>query len=211
MRRIAGRQLFLAAALLFVAAQLLALSVLFARFADSTLRSPDVTASLAWPWPPFTMTYRDTRRGVGVGGVDETRVYRVDYTDRRHFRVTLLENQTMPRAVGFTTIVDGHRVLTHDPAGQDTVSEVTTDTYQPAPADWLVPGAISQMLAQRGYELRLLGDGLATLVHDVPMARHREEITFRQDAQIPLRMVETTDGIEVRRVEVLSLMVNGRP
>jgi hypothetical protein len=158
------------------------------------------------PWPPFTMVWRETARGLGFNGAMGTQVLRLEYTDRHHFKVTLLENPQLPEVAGSTWVFDGSAssvtdarigkpVVTSFQAGERTV-----------PSEWLVPGKVPYLLMQGGHVVTPAGDGLAVLVQEESLPdgkRVREELTYRLAEAIPMRQVITVDGVEVSRREVI--------
>ena len=69
-------------------------------------------------WPAFTMVWLETAAGLGRNGAVGTQRLRLEYTDQRHFRITLLDHSEEPGAggqkqgiVGTTWTVDGTRSI----------------------------------------------------------------------------------------------------
>lgn len=58
-------------------------------------------------FPAFTMVYTQGKYGLGENGKFGTARYEVNYTDRYHWKVTLLESDTMPEANGSWGSYDG--------------------------------------------------------------------------------------------------------
>ena len=171
-----------------------------------------VSAQSAESWPAFTMTWRETGNGLGLNGARGTQLFRLEYTDRRHFRTTLLENPTVPDAVGSTWIFDGQKSTFHDARHQR--DQVTT--YKPdeltVPAEWLAPGQIAYLLKRPGYTMTPLANGLAMLTHEetTPAGQtFREETTYRMADGIPTLRVTTVNGVEVDRKEVVEFHLAG--
>lgn len=163
------------------------------------------------PWPPFVMVYRDTARGYGPNGSMGTQVFRLDYRDSRHFRSVLLEHSAVPEAVGLTQTFDGRQSTFADPR-----FGVRVTPYAPhertVPADWLVPAQVPPLAQRPGATTVRLASGLALVTHEAIYGarRVRTEITYRELDGIPIQMVESTDGDETRRVEVVELRLGSR-
>lgn len=187
------------AALAVVAATTLAVAV--ARIGEGA------SAQAGEPWPSFTMTWRETANGLGWNGAKGTQVFRLEYTDRRHFRVALLENPALPGVVGATWTFDGRNSTFHDPRrDKDEVWTYGPDEFT-VPDEWLVPGRIAVLLTRPGYTSVTLGNGLGLLRHEETLPNgkvSREEISYRLADQIPAGRVITVDGVEVSREEVVA-------
>lgn len=164
------------------------------------------SAQATEPWPSFTMTWRETANGLGLNGAKGTQLFRLEYTDRRHFRTTLLENPTVPDAVGSTWTVGGDRSVFDNVRHKvRTATNFKPDEYS-VPSEWLVPGGIDFMLTRPAYSQVALGDGLIMLRNEqtFPDGKVRsEEITFRLVDKIPTRRVTSVNGVEVSRKEVV--------
>lgn len=189
---------------------------------SSGIAANQVAASAApvtEPWPPFVMTYRETANGLGLNGAQGTQRFRLEYTDRRHFRTTLISNAAVPGAVGSTWTFAGTVSTFHDAVhAHDMVNDLAKvpapNGGQPAdgltvPADWLVPGNAPYLATQPGYSVSPQVGGQSVLVHAGTWSGHtvRQELTFRQADSIPVRNVEMVDGQVRRDVEVEQLQV----
>lgn len=165
------------------------------------------------PWPAFTMTWRETGAGLGPNGATGTQLFRLEYTDRRHFRTTLLENPSLPSAVGSTWTFDGRTSMFHDARhGKDVVMPFTSDELT-VPDEWLAPGKIAFLLERPGSTSAPIGDGLATLRREETLPngkRERTEITYRLADGIPTRRIINVNGIEVSRKEAVDFRL-GKP
>jgi hypothetical protein len=162
-------------------------------------------AQVGEPWPAFTMTWRETANNLGWNGTQGTQVFRLEYTDRRHWRVTMLENPALPGAVGATWTFDGRTSTFHDPRRDtDEVHPYGPDEVT-VPSAWLVPGRVAALLTRPGYSSMSVGKGLGLLWHEetLPDGKvSREETTYRLADLIPTGRVITVDGVEVSREEV---------
>lgn len=169
------------------------------------------------PWPAFTMVWRDTGLGLGLNDATGTQLFRLEYTDRRHFRTTLLEHSAMPGVVGstweFTWEFDGSASIFRDArSGKDHVTLYGPDELT-VPDQWLVPGGIDYLLTRPGAIQTTIGDGSAVLrnAQTFPDGKVRsEEITFRLIDKIPTSRVTNVDGVEVSRKEVVEFRL-GKP
>lgn len=165
------------------------------------------------PWPAFTMVWRDTGVGLGLNGASGTQLFRLEYTDRRHFRTTLLEHSAMPGVVGSTWEFNGSASIFRDARiGREHRTPYGPDELT-VPDQWLVPGGIDYLLTRPAYTRTTIGDGLAVLRNEqtFPDGKVRaEEITFRLVDKIPTRRVTSIDGVEVSRKEVVEFRL-GKP
>lgn len=171
-----------------------------------------VTAQSVEPWPAFVMTYRVTAPGFGLNGAVGTQRFRLEYTDRRHFRTTLIEDAALPGAVGSTWAFDGTASTFHDTRhGADQVAPYTS-SQATVPADWIVPGRVQALTARPGYSALPTANGLAVLIHDDRASGHafHSELTYRQTDGIPTRLTETVDGQVKRTAEVEQLQLTPR-
>ncbi len=174
------------------------------------------------PWPPFVMVVDDTEDGYGWNGAPATQRFRVEYTDRRHFTVTLISNPTLPGVVGSGGSFNGDKSVSYDALHRET----RTTFYGPAeytvPFEWLVPG--STTFFQRpnsGWRSMSLGNGQRTVTRDmeipvnigppgapptsVKKVMSRREITFRETDSIPTQVIDMSDGRVVKTVKVVEL------
>ncbi len=111
--------------------------IVAAALAVAVMTMAAVTGTQGWaaasvptdePWSPFTMTWRETGAGLGPNGAPGTELFRLEYTDRRHFRSTLLENPSVPDAVGSTWTFDGRTSTFRDARhGTETVTPYNAD------------------------------------------------------------------------------------
>jgi hypothetical protein len=158
------------------------------------------------PWPAFTMTWRETANNLGWNGTKGTQAFRLEYTDRHHFRVTMIENSALPQAIGATWAFDGTTSTFHDPRrDKDEVHPYGPDEAT-VPSEWLVPGRTAFLLTQPGYVAAPVGNGLGLLRYDETLPSGKvshEETTYRLADLIPVSRVITVNGVEVRREEVI--------
>jgi hypothetical protein len=154
------------------------------------------------------MVYRETRNRLGAKGLPDTQLIRLEYTDRRHWRDTILENPNVPEAVGSWSELNGLTSKAFDAKlKRDTEGTYAPDEPINAPADWLVPGK-PQFLAGRPEWVRLPapGPGLATLRSETTLPDGRrvaEEVAYRVDNGISTRRIESVSGAEVERKEAV--------
>ena len=135
---------------------------------------------------------------------------RVEDADQRYWQVTLLEHSAVPGAVGSTWAFDGQRSVYSDPRVKPDVVMPYGPDQVTVPADWLVPRRTPPLAGKPGATRRRLGNGqaVATQVETLPDGRRsRREVTYREADGIPTGLVQTTDGKEVRRVQVTDLQV----
>ncbi len=158
------------------------------------------------PWPAFTMVYKDTEQ---TGSGEVSQVFRITYTDSRHYTTVLLSHSTVPAAVGWTNVRDGDVSRTTDPR-LGVVSEsanaedglVPDYWLRPAPRAWFAsrPGAITASAGNRLERASIswtLEDG----------RRSTETLTYRTEDGIPTLYTETIDGKEVHRIEMVELFL----
>lgn len=185
----------------------LALAVVAVSFGVLSRPAQAIDPGVGEPWPAFVMVYRDAAR-VEPSGRMVTQVFRLEYSDARHFRTTLLQHSDDPSVVGYTQVFDGTVSTTHDPR----LGSVASRTYRPdewtVPADWLVPRK-TPALQLRPDALLNAGPSTATVTAKYMQGAHAiiEEITYRIADGIPTLYVIRVDGSETRRTEVLELTV----
>lgn len=179
------------------------------------------------PWPSFTMVYRETAKGLGPNGSTGSQVFRVEYRSRRNWHVTLIVNTAAPDAVGSTWSYDGATSTFVDKRHGGFVFQARHGPQDAlkVPADWLVPGRVEYYVQNRGWRPAPVpspapGVGPAPSQKGLAVARHEEtlpdgkrgvsEITYRLDDGIPVRVVESVDGVEGRQIEALELTIGRR-
>lgn len=170
-------------------------------------------AQVAEPWPSFVMTWRETGVGLGPNGAPGTQLFRLEYTNRRQFRTTLLENPSVPSAVGSTWTFDGRASTFRDARhGKEVVQPFNPDEFT-VPDEWLAPGKIAFLLEQPGTRPLPGVNGLAALQREEVLPngkRVREEVTYRPTDGIPTRRIISVDGVEVSRKEMVDFRL-GKP
>lgn len=174
------------------------------------------SAQAAEPWPAFTMTWRETGVGLGLNGVRGTQLLRLEYIDRRHYRLTLLENPAVPDAVGSTSAINGNVATSYNARFGRSTTQVLSDKPNEfaAPADWLIPGKINDLRGRPGYISVPLGNGQAMLRHEetAPDGKvRRQEITYRLVDGIPLGRTSSINGVEVSRIQVVDFKLGATP
>jgi hypothetical protein len=167
----------------------------------------------AEPWPPFVMEYRVTVHGAGPSGpFTGDQMTRLDYTDRRHFVITILDHPAGQNLVGRSWTIDGDRVIIFRPPNGTTIGTSPGPDGGAVPDDWIVPGAAPPLTSRPGVQVIAHGDGTATAMYtSADNGRtSRKEIRFRQVDGIPLGMVEWDNGQLIRRAEVTKLEFKAR-
>ena len=183
----------------------------------SLLAGPlDPTRAAASDFPSLVMVWRDAAN-YGINGTPGSQTFRLDYTDRCHQRVTLLEHSALPDVAGSFTQFDGRTEITHDPRHRpDDVRSIGPADCWPPDRYLLVPiamGGVREIAARPGWTQKPTGDGLAVLTYDgtLPIAdgvAHEQiEITYRPVDGLPTRVVYVVNGREAQRREVLELHV----
>lgn len=169
--------------------------------------SQRVTAAKAEPWPSFTMVYQDST----FGASPFTQVFRLTYVDSRHYTTVLTAHSAVPEAVGWTHTVDGNVSRTVD----SRLGPMPTGSFQAdeqlIPDFWIRPDRRPVWLANRPTALtdRLPG-GLARVTNTVKLEGGRVDsvrLTYRESDGIPVLYVQTLNGKELRRIEVLTLTI----
>lgn len=185
---------------IYVVVPLVFLALLIAAQLASAFPRPN---PIVEPWPPFVMVARETQRG-SDGPVVQT--FRIEYRNARDFSSTLLSHSHAPDAVGYmNTFRDGVSTTTDPRFG--TRTEEYGAHERTVPADWLVPSARPPIADRPGVRISRLAGGLA-VARQESLSGERQvvlEITYREADGIPTLLVETVDGVEVRRVEVIAL------
>ena len=183
----------------------------------SLLAGPlDPTRAAASDFPSLVMVWRDAAN-YRINGTPGSQTFRLDYTDRCHQRVTLLEHSALPDVAGSFTQFDGRTEITHDPRHRpDDVRSIGPADCWPPDRYLLVPiamGGVREIAARPGWTQKPTGDGLAVLTYDgtLPIAdgvAHEQiEITYRPVDGLPTRVVYVVNGREAQRREVLELHV----
>lgn len=108
-----------------------------------------LTSAATQDFPPLVMVWRDTAN-YGINGTPGSQTFRLDYTDRCHQRVTLLEHTALPDVAGSYTQVDGQTEITHDPRHRpDEVRAIGPANCWPPDRYLLVPiamGSVQEMV-----------------------------------------------------------------
>ncbi|GAB4579077.1 MAG: hypothetical protein Fur0022_18150 [Anaerolineales bacterium] len=175
-------------------------------------------------WPSFEMIYEVTT-------IDKTYTAKLTYKDSLHWRVDFLTDSTVPEAVGTWAEYDGKEIRSLDPfTGEITVNREMPSDGVYIPNEWLWPAYIPNRLIKSKGEIINESNGIATLtfteylscdqdIHDYlqqegqkpcTVGVDRVEVTvvkYRTDYDIPLSIVETIDGEEVRRITVTELTI----
>jgi hypothetical protein len=153
--------------------------------------------------------------GSGPDGPIETfQTTRVEYRDRWHWRVVLLEHTQAPDVVGTTHTLAGDTMTMHQsrmaPPGQGRSWVVPPELRRNSPPfglRWEPPSYIEIHTGKPGYAIRRLDDGLALLRRTAVCNGYlvRTETMFRLGDGIPLRQVQFVNGVPNLRYEVLEL------
>jgi hypothetical protein len=162
------------------------------------------------PWPSFVMVYRDTVGSALAADPPTTQTFRLVYTDRRNFVSTVLAHSKLPSGIGYTQTVSATRSSVVDPRfGTVQSAAIGPDEPRTVPSDWLVP-AKSPSISAIPDATSVIGlDGLTTttLVQSAGGRRIVEQLVYRTADGIPVRFIQSVNGIETRHTEVLELTI----
>ena len=175
-------------------------------------------------WPHLTMKYE-------VASIHKTYMVLFSYVDSRHWRVDYLLDSSVPEAVGTWAEYDGTEIRSLHPF----TGEITVNRDMPLdgvyiPNEWLRPSYISDRLVKSNAEIIDERDGIATLTFTEHLSCDEDireylqqqgrkpctvgvdrvqvtEIKYRTDYNIPLSIIDTIDGEEVRRITVTELTI----
>lgn len=165
------------------------------------------------PWPAFTMIYREDADGLGINGARGYQRIRVEYTNRRSFKATVLEHSAAPEVVGSTVVYDG-QTSTHYNANlnQTHVTRVAPNENLVV-GPWLVPGVEPALARRPGASApRPVGEGRLAIGREWSEGgqRFREEVTYRASDGIPTLFIESVDAKETRRIQVEDFRIGAR-
>ena len=176
-------------------------------------------------WPPFVMIYKVLR----YDGSKQT--VGLQYDDKKHWRVEILTESVMPETVGAWSEYDGTEIRHFDPfTGITSANRDMLSGSVSAPEEWLRQVYVPKLLAQSNTEILDEMDGVGTFIfteylscdEDIRNYLQQEgrkpctvgvdrvqvtEIKYRTDYNIPLSIVDTIDGEEVRRITVTELTI----
>jgi hypothetical protein len=155
------------------------------------------------PWPPFVMVYRSTLRPE-----ERSWVFRLDYTDRRRWCTTLLEDAPPPPGARAVPL----------PRAYSCDEQIARRTAPGAPFElpdlWLRPSPVPSVASFPGAKIIDVGGGIVTAIVEQESGGEgggtrvlRDEIAYRSEDGIPLRYVLYVDGQERERQEVLALHI----
>lgn len=164
------------------------------------------------PWPPFVMEYKETAKGFGPNGSVGEQVTRLEYTDRRHFKLTILAHPGGEGFVGRSWTFDGDAVIIFRPPNSVVQGSSPGPEGGAVPDDWIVPGAAPVLAARPGARIIANGDGTATVIYEAvgKGQSERTEVRLRQVDGIPLSMIQVENGQVVRRAEATRLEIGKR-
>jgi len=193
----------------------LALLVLGAEVWSLLARQMNPSPAAAQDFPPLVMVWRDTAN-YGPNGTPGSQIFRLDYTDRCHQRLTLLEHSGWSGIVNIYTQLDGRTRITHTPGrAPDVIGTVEPNDCWPPDRYLLVPIAFDNPLelAKRpGWVQKPAGDGLLLLSYDdtIPIAdrgggTEHIEITYQPTNGLPLHVVHVVNGREAQRRDIIEL------
>jgi len=164
----------------------------------------------------MVMVWRDVAN-YGINGTLGSQIFRLDYTDRCHQRLTLLEHSALPGIVGFYTQFDGRTKTTHDPHVGDDVQTIAPSDCWPPDRYCLLPIAFETPLElgkRPGWVRSPAGDGLMLVSYDGTVALagvavpEHVEIAYQPADGLPIRVIHFVNGREVQRREVVELCVS---
>lgn len=175
-------------------------------------------------WPAFTMTYMLTSK-------QQSQTVLVEYKNATNWRVEILAEPSYPDIAGYWAEYNGSEIRSFDPlTGEISVNtDVPTDGVY-IPEQWLGPYYVPKYLAQSNVQVTVVDEGVNKLtiteyvecqeeLNDVYVQAGLNacasgetylavtEITYQAAYNIPLSIVETLDGIEIRRIVVTELNI----
>jgi hypothetical protein len=163
------------------------------------------------------MVWRDAAN-YGINGTPGSQLFRLDYTDRCHQRLTLLEHSALPGIAGFFTQFDGRTKITHDPAqGRDDVQTLDPNDCWPPDRYLLVPIAFEnplELATRPGWVRTSAGDGLMLVSYDGTVlvaggvVPEHIEVAYQPTDGLPIRVAHVINGRETQRREVIELHVS---
>ncbi len=166
---------------------------------------------------PLVMIWREAAN-YGINGTPGSQLFRLDYADRCHQRLTLLEHSALPGIAGFFTQFDGRTKITHDPGqGRDDVQTLDPNDCWPPDRYLLVPIAFEnplELATRPGWVRTSAGDGLMLVSYDGPVAvaggvvPEHIEVTYQPADGLPMRVVHVINGRKTQRREVIELHVS---
>ncbi len=183
------------------------------------------------PWPTFVMVYEELSYPNGPHGVKETDVWRLEYNNRRSWRLYLEESTREPRMTGLRESFEGTMYTSGPGALAAGVSREITDGYA-IPADWLAPGLHTYITESPRNFQRVADVAIPLRVDFKPVWYTRtvtlpcsseaavscpegqstysmtEYIAFTEEHGIPVRLVEKASEQLVRNVTVIALRVD---
>jgi len=192
----------------------------------------DTNAKQAQPadtWSTFEMIYSESRYGLGFNGDYGTQRIKFTYDDAYHWRVDLLSHSAMPEIVGSWSIYNGTELQSFDPrVGHEMVTDVSQDSSIYLAAEWLRPSYIRFLLLKDNARLlpsSIEGQQVMEISEEIQCSQPVEieeqaglkpcdstnkrqttrQITYLEQEDIPLRIVDTMDGIVVQEIVVEEL------
>jgi hypothetical protein len=179
-----------------------------------TLRTEREPYPVADHWPPFSMTYQVAEFDPRTQAVKSTAPYLVEWTDRRHWRQTLLDQSgdLVIGGVEWEQNGDQHYFTSRPGAPRwRTDRECPCSDILPTPAEFLIPEffvAEKLRLMKHMPERPVWSDGRGhTSFWWIPRPGGSElrQITYRESDGMPLQYVVYDDGVVQRMYDVLEI------
>lgn len=200
---------------------------LFAVVAVLVLWSATQTRAPGPSWRSFQMVFRHWGP-FGINGTMAYRVAKIDYYHARHWRIETIEYTADPRFVGsWTEYFGDHQIRYSAPLDSLIESSFPTDDLPGVyvAENWLVPGRIAKVRSFAGVQVRdgeEPGTAVLTWTQILPCVNMAlpgeepyfpdcvggqrivvEEITYREDLEIPLHIIHRTNGRVTGEITVL--------
>ncbi|SRR6266542_5941369 len=166
---------------------------------------------------PLVMVWRDSAN-YGINGTPGSQLFRLDYTDRCHQRLTLLEHSAWSGIADFYTQFDGPTRITHyQGQPRDDVEPLDPKDCWPPDRYLLVPIAFEnplELATRPGWVRTSAGDDLMLVSYDGTVAiagavvPEHIEVTYQPTDGLPMRVVHVINGKETQRREVIELHVS---
>jgi hypothetical protein len=141
----------------------------------------------------------------GPNGATGDQVMRLNYTDRTHFKLTVLAHPGGADVAGRSWTFDGDKVIIFRPPNSTTTGTSPGPDGGAVPDDWIIPGPAPVQATQQGAQITRNADGTATAVQT--RGGTRLTIRYRQADGIPLAMSEMEGSKVTRRAEVTRLEI----
>ena len=171
------------------------------------------------PWPPLVLEYRQQWYPEGPDGPLADETYRLEYQNKRSWRLELLSSSYRPDAVGEWSSYDGETFRTYSPV-TGLLDEIPNGGWV-VPNDGLVPG-VEDWITVKGFRrspdparpelsgyIKREPFPCDNLQGRCPTGKSAltltTEIVFGTDFGIPMEVTERLDDFVLRRITLLRL------